>query len=61
MDRIKLLAAVCCLFSIAIGILWAIVLGKTEAGFSITGCLIAAESLAVALMVFESQIKPAIS
>lgn len=59
--RIKLLAVVYLLLAGLVGLLWASILKKTEAGFAITGCLIAAESLVVALMVFECQIEPAIS
>jgi len=56
--RIKILAVICLLPAGLIGLLWASLLKKTEAGFAITGCLIAAESLIVALMVFKSQLRP---
>lgn len=59
--RIRLLAVAYLFFAGLVGLLWASLLEKTEAGFAITGCLIAAESLADTLMVFECQIEPAIS
>jgi hypothetical protein len=56
--RITIVSVVCLLLSGSIGVLWASLFKKTEAGFAITGCLIASEALAVALMVFESQLQP---
>ncbi|KAJ5986571.1 hypothetical protein N7451_010936 [Penicillium sp. IBT 35674x] len=52
--RITVLAVTCVVGSGVIGILWA-----TSDGFAITGCLIAAEALAISLMLFEAQLRPA--
>ncbi|KAJ4271575.1 hypothetical protein NW762_000279 [Fusarium torreyae] len=59
MKRIIILAILCIAGAGLIGILWATILDKTADGFAITGCLIAAEALDVALMVFEAQIRQA--
>lgn len=56
--RIIICAAACLVCANLIGILWATLLGKTEAGFAITACLIAAEGLAISLLMFEAQIRP---
>ncbi|KAI9862356.1 MAG: hypothetical protein M1813_004832 [Trichoglossum hirsutum] len=56
--RIIICAAACLVCASLIGILWATLLGKTEAGFAITACLIAAEGLAISLFMLEAQIRP---
>jgi hypothetical protein len=57
--RITVLAVACVVGAGLIGILWATILDKTSDGFAITGCLIAAEALAISLMLFEAQLRPA--
>ncbi|KAJ5597341.1 hypothetical protein N7537_007425 [Penicillium hordei] len=57
--RITVLAVTCVVGAGVIGILWATILDKTSDGFAITGCLIAAEALAISLMLFEAQLRPA--
>lgn len=57
--RITVLAVTCVVGAGVIGILWATILDKTSDGFAITGCLIAAETLAISLMLFEAQLRPA--